>query len=250
MPRVQIALNEVMDEQRTPDRRIAGRLFGLLLAALAASALGYLVLGTPLRVRQVIVTGDLLLDRAAVVQAADVLGANPFRVQTSAVEQRVLGLGVPASARVHVELPDAVVIQITEKTPAYLWKVDPTLYLVSADGVILAPTTSESRRVIVVDADRRPVRVGDRVDVRILREAAYLMTVLPNTAGLSPRYVLYSRALGVVVPTPDGLQVAFGDDRQLTEKAAEAAAVLQAARQHQPRPTLVDLGVADHPYFR
>jgi len=174
----------------------------------------------------------------------------PFSTLTVLVLERILALGVPVSASVAFVLPDIAVITVVERTPAYIWKVGSTMYLVSSDGTVLGTTMRENERVIVVDASRQPVKVGQRLDVRPFREAAYLMSILPRLTNLSPSAVTYSPDLGVVVPTPEGASIAFGDDQDLPLKLQELVPTLGVAKAQRPPPSLIDLQYPRHPFFR
>jgi cell division septal protein FtsQ len=221
----------------------------LALALLGCVALAWL-LGPAFQVRHVEVMGATRVSAKDVANAANLVGTNLFLVDPIAAERPVLALGVPARAWIDYRAPDTAVVRVEERAPSYLWKVDPTLYLVSEDGVVLGPTTREDEPVIVVDADRTPVSVGQKVDVAALQEAIAVTRGLPATAGLAPHYLLFSRELGIVVPLSDGLQVVLGDDQDLSNKLAEFRPIVDAARAQQPPATLVDLRFAGHPYFR
>lgn len=222
-------------------------------AIVALAALGALFgcfLSPAFRVNRVEVVGNHFASESSVVAASGLVGANVFAVDPAAVRSRVLSLALVEGVDVGFRLPSTAIITVRERAPAYLWKVDPTLYLVSADGTVLGPTTRENQPVIVVDADRQPVEVGGRVDARVLAEADYLTRALPVVAGLSPHYLLYSRGQGLVIPTADGIRVAVGDDLGLPDKLAELRPVLDLARAQRPPATLVDLRFTQHPYFR
>jgi len=222
----------------------------VVLSLIILYALGRLLLGSSFRIEKVGVTGTHLTDPGTVDQFADLEGRNPFTVDSSAAAQRVMNLGVYQDVNVSIHLPSSATVAVTEQTPAYIWKVDPTLYLVAHDGTIIGPTTSESQRVIVVDADHQPVRIGQKLDPRILEEAAYLLATLPSTTSLAPRYLLYSQAMGIMVPTSKGFTIVIGDDTNLPEKLQMLVATLHAAESATPHPTLVDVRFLPRPYFR
>lgn len=231
-------------------RALRQRVGYLIFLGIVGGAVAEALLGSTFQIDEVDVAGALLLDRTQVATASGLRGQNPFLVDTSAARQRVLALGVPERVSIWFQLPNVAIVQVAERRPAYIWKVDPTMYLVARDGTVLGPTDREAMRVIVVDGDHRPIKVGDKVEVRPLEEADYLIHVLPGAAGLSPRYVLYTRQLGIVVPAGDGIQIAFGDSDQLAAKVQVLGPTLQAARRAQPRPSLVDVQVPQRPYFR
>ena len=229
---------------------LGGRVRYLAFLALSIAGLVTVTFGPTFQIRHVDVYGTLLLDRAAVANAAGLIGQNPFTVETSAVRQRILALGVPEGVSISFQLPDTAVIEVIERQPVYIWKTDTTMYLVSDDGTILGTTRGEHGRLVLVDLDHRPVRVGQTIDVRPFREAAYLRSVLPRVIALPGGYFAYSHDLGVVLSLADGLQVAFGDDEDLNAKLRVLAPVLRVALAQNPRPRLVDLQSADHPFFR
>ena len=225
------------------------RIVYLVFCAVVGYAIALLAVGNAIRITRVEVYGVLLLDRQSVVRASNLVGKNPFLIHSSDVERRIVDLGVPLEAHLSYRLPDTAIVNVVEREPVYLWKVDPTLYYVARDGTVLGSTPNENRPVIVVDLDHRPIKVGDKLDPRMLGEADYLIQTLPRVSKLAPRYVFFSRRLGIVVPGPDGMNVAFGDDQNLPAKLQALQPTLDLAVKHTPRPTLVDLQVPQHPYF-
>ena len=154
------------------------------------------------------------------------------------------------SVEVTFKLPDLIHARIDEHRPAYLWKVHPTLYLVSADGIVLGTTEVEDKPTVLVDVDGQPVEIGDQVDLSALKTAAKLSVWLPKLVEIRPRYFEYSRRLGVVLPHPNGFRLAFGWQDQLEERASNLPFVLDTLEERDARPTLVDLRFVDHYYFR
>ncbi len=229
---------------------LAWRAFYAALAVCLGYVLLRLLTEPAFAIRRIDVRGSHFLAADQVADATAVRGRDVFLVSSRRAQERVLALGVPEEVQVSLALPDTAIVRVVERRPAYIWKVDPTLYLVAADGTVLGPTTEESLPVIVVDADHEAVRVGDRVDARLLREVAYLRRVLPSVADLSPHYFLRSRAYGLIVPAPPGIEVALGDDENLPAKLAALAPALVAARASHPPATFVDVRLPRHPYFR
>jgi cell division septal protein FtsQ len=226
------------------------RFLWLAITAASAFALYCLVTMPSFQIHQVDVHGTQNLSPAAVKTAADLVGKSAFAVSSRTAMRQVEGLGVPLHVSVSFSLPNAAIVSVVERSPAFIWKVDPTMFLVSEDGTVLGPTTEESQRVIVVDSDRQPVAVGQKVDASVLREAAYVERVLPLTGSFSPHYLLYTRDLGVVIPTPTGIQIALGGDEDLAAKLENLQPTLYVASVQKPLPSLVDLRFPLHPYFR
>jgi cell division protein FtsQ len=58
-------------------------------------------------------------------------------VDVSEIRRRLLGYGWVKDARVSRRLPDTLVIDIVERTPAALWQSDGRLALIDSEGVVL-----------------------------------------------------------------------------------------------------------------
>jgi len=228
---------------------IARRLLYAIATVVLAFAIYRLQVDPIFQVRRVDVVGARLLDRSAVLAVAAVDGESVFGLRTNSVENRIVGLGVPIRAVVSVRLPDGVAVTIAERSAAYAWRVGSSTYVVSADGIVLAPGRAD-HLPIVVDDDRQPVAVGDRLDVGVLREAAVVTAAFPAATGLSVSFVTYSKELGIAVTTPSGIEVQLGDDQNLPEKLADVAPLLKVASAEKPLPRVIDLRRVRHPLFR
>ena len=168
----------------------------------------------------------------------------------STCRNKFLGTRRCSQSRLPSECRDLVQVDVEERRPAYLWKVHPTLYLVSADGIVLGTTEVEDKPTVLVDVDGQPVEIGDQVDLSALKTAAKLSVWLPKLVEIRPRYFEYSRRLGVVLPHPSGFRLAFGWQDRLEERASNLPFVLDTLEERNARPTLVDLRFVDHYYFR
>jgi cell division protein FtsQ len=65
------------------------------------------------------------------------------RVDLEATRARLLRFGWIKEARVHRRLPDTLVIDIVERTPAAIWQNSGRLSLIDAEGVVLEPVRIE-----------------------------------------------------------------------------------------------------------
>jgi cell division protein FtsQ len=141
--------------------RIAGLVFGAFLLAIAVVVL--LALDIPAKaeraagaavgeagfnVRGYQIVGISHMDRKLVdgvvtdelKRAADEAGttrAPQALVDVSAIRRRLLQFGWVKDARVSRRLPDTLVIDIVERTPAALWQSKGELALIDSDGVVL-----------------------------------------------------------------------------------------------------------------
>ena len=217
---------------------------------LVAGATYNLLTDPEFRLRRAQITGQNLLSKKTIADQIQVQGQNVFLARKAEVAEQILAHKALQSVEVTFRLPDLIHARIDEHRPAYLWKVHPTLYLVSADGIVLGTTEVEDKPTVLVDVDGQPVEIGDQVDLSALKTAAKLSVWLPKLVQIRPRYFEYSRRLGVVLPHPSGFRLAFGWQDSLEERASNLPFVLDTLEERNAHPTLVDLRFVDHYYFR
>ena len=85
-------------------------------------------------------------------------------VNVAAIRARLLRFGWVKDARVSRRLPDTIVIDIVERTPAALWQSKGRLALIDAEGVVLDRVAIDKMPdlplVIGADANRQAVALG------------------------------------------------------------------------------------------
>lgn len=219
---------------------------GLLVAGLLL--LAWLLMAEPFRVRQVTITGLRYLPRGQVDLALGAQGQSVFLLNRQQLRRAVQRLSPVAEAGVQIGLPARLTVTISERPPAYRWQSGGTAYLVSADGVVLAPAREPGDLPLVVDRDGRPLAVGEHLDPQVLRAVDFLTRALPQYTALSSPQYEYSRAEGLAVSS-DGRRIVFGLDDLLT-KVLTLRVLDESLRARGLRPTLIDLRFADHPYIR
>ena len=99
-------------------------------------------------------------------------------VDVAQIRQRLLGYGWVKDARVSRRLPDTLVIDIVERTPAALWQTDGRLALIDAQGVVLD-------RVPVDKMPDLPLLIGagaNRQEEQLSRLMAAVPTLKPQLA--------------------------------------------------------------------
>jgi len=147
--------------------RLAAIAFGLFLALIGAVVL--VALGVPARamtglgeaigragfkVKRVDVVGIRNMDSAPVYRIAlDQRSMAMPLVDAEGIRERLMRYGWVKDARVSRRLPDTLVIDIVERTPAALWQDRQQLALIDADGVVID-------RVPVTDMPDLPLLVG------------------------------------------------------------------------------------------
>jgi POTRA domain-containing FtsQ-type protein len=178
----------------TPVR--AGAALAMLLSAAAiyglaaSSAFGF----SKLRVEGATITGDAAIrDRIALAS-----GTNLFAIRTEPIEAVLREIPAVADADVSVGLPDSVNVQVHERRPILVWRVDDRHWYVDETGLLFAeaPATrpGDLAGLPVIADDRlasRAFRVGstiDPVDLDVARRLASLTPAQVGSAasGLSP----------------------------------------------------------------
>jgi hypothetical protein len=195
----------------------AGAALALVLAALAiygaatASAFGF----ARLEIR-----GERYVDEGEVRALVGVApGTNLFRLSTSAIEDRIVGLAPVKTAAVMVSLPDTVVVRIEEREPVLAWHVGERRLLVDAEGVVVAEEAVDGphEQTLPVIDDRRflsvVLRPGHRIDAVDIDVATRLGSLAPADlgSGATGLSVGVDEDQGWIVrPVPRGWVAVFG----------------------------------------
>jgi cell division protein FtsQ len=130
-----------------------GMLVALLIAVasvmrlpqMAATAAGEAVGEAGFVVKRVEIKGIDRMERLPVYSVA--LDQNSMAmplVDLEGTRQRLLGFGWVEDARVYRRLPDTLVVDIVERTPAAVWQHNQRLALIDRNGVVLEPVKLEA----------------------------------------------------------------------------------------------------------
>ena len=160
---------------------------GGLAVVLGASALGLpAVVGeqlgeaagrTGFRVEQIDITGLKRMDRDTVyAMALDQQSRAMPLVDLEAVRQKLLRYGWIADAHVSRRLPDTLLVDIVERTPAAVWQDQGHLTLIDKDGVLLDPVAADA----IPDL---PLMIGPGAD----KQAPAYQALLAAAPALKPR---------------------------------------------------------------
>lgn len=224
-----IAKRLPVDQARA--NRVAGLVFGAFMLAVALVVLVALDIpakaeraaGTAIGHAGFTVSGYQIvginrMDRALVDdvvtaelrRAADSAGtakAPQMLVDVAGIRQRLLGFGWVKDARVSRRLPDTLVIDLVERTPAALWQNEGQLALIDSEGVVLD-------RVPVDKMPDLPLLIGpgaNRQEQQLSRLLAVAPTLKPQLASASwvggRRWDLNFQS-GETVALPEGTEVA------------------------------------------
>jgi cell division septal protein FtsQ len=183
----------------TPTR--AGALLALLLGL---AGLYGAVASDAFALRRTEVVGLTWTSESTLLDALDVpRDQNLFTLRTGSLEARAATVPAIRSARVTVELPDAIRVAATEREALLVWQVGDRRYLVDRDGMLFAqlgdPVPAAARGLPVM-VDRRAsassLETADTLDPVILDAALRLGSLRPVDLG----------------STASGLQLQLDDD--------------------------------------
>ena len=128
------------------------------------------------RVDQIEVTGLKRMERMSVYAVAlDQQSRAMPLVDLEKVRARLLDYGWIADARVSRRLPDTLVVDIVERTPAAIWQTNGQLMLIDAAGVLLEPVSPDAMPQL-------PLVIGDGANAQ---EPAY-QSLMRAAPGLKP----------------------------------------------------------------
>lgn len=135
-----VSLGATGAEMRLPSMprlRVGWRVISFLLVGLLAYAL-YEVWNSPqFHVKTVQISGLQRLDSNAVLEVIDIGDQPIFMIDPKRIEQSLLvAFAEFLDASVVIQPPDTVLVTVTERVPALIWKVDGRSYLVDNLGMI------------------------------------------------------------------------------------------------------------------
>jgi len=196
--------------------------YSLLIALTAGVACGLAML-LQLPVWQVSRTstqvgGNRRLTSDKVLLAAGVEGRSIFLLRQDDIEAAVRELPGIADARVHLRLPNQVVIDVWEYAPLVAWRTITTTVWLTAEGTVV-PQTGEAPPLTLNDRSASFPETGNPMTEMLLRNLRTLSETLPEV-----REVDYTREHGLTFRTREGWEVWLGEGGSLREKLQLLAA--------------------------
>jgi cell division protein FtsQ len=140
-----------------------GRLPAFLLSVGLAVILTAFAASDDFLVETVVIRGNSIAYADAVVEHSGALGQSIFQINTHEVADSVAQHPVIDSARVRVELPDRVVVNVVEREPAIVWQTGDRAVLIDQFGWVLAEGESDDLPW-VVELDGMLPQPGSHVD--------------------------------------------------------------------------------------
>lgn len=224
------------------------------IAAFSAGVLIWLLNSPVFDIRDVVVhradsSPPPAVDPASIEAAAlPLVGKNVFRIDTSALQQRIQELPGVADARVHVGVDGRAEVTVAYEAPVANWIVNGQSYLVNASGEVLAEHFEPDVPLTVEDESPDALAPVHVVNVGALIAAHQLQSNLPLLR-VVPSRIRYSVG-GLTVIDHAGRELDFGDMSHLDAKLVALHAVLEQANRLGERIASVDLRPIERPTYR
>lgn len=168
-----------------------------------------------------------------------------FWINPAEVADKITALPNIKSAQVSVALPAHVSIQVVERRPQLLWQVNDKAWWVDEEGTVVPPRANVENMLRIIDDDRTPVQVGYQIDPTIIKGAQALRILAPDV-----KVIRHTRALGLIVATPEGWPVYLGDGSEMRAKLIVLSRLLTDLREQNIAPTHIDLRNPLRPVYR
>jgi cell division protein FtsQ len=168
------------------------------------TAIGEAVGGAGFTVRRYEIRGVNRMDRQRIdaVVSQELRRAMPL-VDLASLRERLLVFGWIGDARVSRRLPDTLVIDIVERTPAAIWQHEQRLMLIDRDGVVLEHVRLDAMPdlplLIGPDANRQTASLN-----RLLDAAQHLRPQLAGATWIGGRRWDLRFQTGEVLALPEG----------------------------------------------
>lgn len=219
----------------------AGLVFLLLLVALTT----FLFRSASFYVWDARVIGTHWLEPEYVYQMSGLANTSIFYVNPSEVADALMALPSVKGVNVRCQLPNTVVIYVTERRPLAIWQSDGVQYWVDGDGMLFERFTDMPDPVVIVEQDDITRRPGEQVNTHVLDAVLELHALLPEVSAFG-----YSRAEGLLFTMANGHQVMAKADCDPVKVVSALAAVEQELTARRLSPGVVDLRFGRRAYWR
>ncbi len=249
-----------------------------IFALLAVVVLGasFAMTSPALRVAQVSVIGTQNAMLTSSIQHLGMQGQNIFLIDVVALTARIDMLPAVASVNIEKQLPNQLLVTVTERTPVLLWQTKYGTYSVDKNGVVIAPaseTTGADALMTVVDtrssaAARKgtaatasaPIHPGVRLNQADISFAMAVFASLPKLAGITDFTLRYtangpdngSSNGSYQIESKTGWLAYLGganDANPLDNRLVELQQILALAQQQQLNLATIDLRFGLRPVY-
>jgi len=191
------------------------------------------------------IQGNRLLPAETIYAASGVHGYSIFWLSPWEISERVEAHPYVKRAVAHCQVPDRVVIEVTERLPRLVWRVGAEEYWVDDEGVALTPLSDLAVRrglptpsLLLIDDEGR---VADGSEPPRLKAALVKGILLVADSIPEITRFRYDRKWGLFFQSPHGWQVALGYGEELPYKVEVLLRLEEDLLATGQRPQLIDL---------
>jgi cell division septal protein FtsQ len=227
-----------------PRFRIGQRGFSLILAVVLVSLIAGLFISDAFYVYEAVVHGNSLVSSEEIYQGSEVEGYSIFFVDPEQVETAICSLADIMEAKVHVSLPNQMIVEVREREAQVIWQTGQERYGVDDDGTIL-PLRGEEPSISISDLDALPRQPGEKIDLEILVGVERYSSLLPEV-----RRFDYSQQYGLSFVNENGWRICLGDADNAGVKVLVMKALVQKLSSQGTTTEFIDLRFQGNPYYR
>ncbi len=228
--------------------RIAAVTLALGLMTLA----GYLFSDGGFYVQTAALRGQRITSAEALYQQAAIDGYSIFWVNPRAVAQRLEALPYVKRAAVTAALPNQVWIQVEEREPLAVWKVNGQEFWVDREGQTMPPLTADAAAAaglaalpVLWDLDGSTVLEGNRLDPELIASVRQVHEKAPEVMEFG-----YDRIKGLQFRFADGAYVSLGKPEGMAQRVASLLALHQSLAGQGQSPVEIDWRNSNGYYLR
>jgi len=199
---------------KPPDVHWAWRVLAVAAAGLQIALLAWLWFGPAFALRSVQVTGSRHLTASQVEAAAGISSnGSVLSIDGEAAQARLLNQVWIRSATVETDLPDTVVIHVSEWDPVAAYHAGPStrLFLLSSQAIVLGPTPSSGGLIDIQGPAGGDPRIGVRaLDPDLLTALVNIQRGFPTLIGQDVAGFVFDSCGNLTLIAKRGWRVYFG----------------------------------------
>ena len=267
---------------RVPRRsgRLRRGLLWKLLGVLTGGMLLMLVMnfafaGNAFRIEQVTVVGTHNDTLVRSIQRMGMQGQNIFLLNVPALSEQIAALPLVSSVTLSKQLPNRLVVTVSERTPSLLWSTPQGVFSIDHNGVVIAAASGTGNSALNNGVDvsqqngqsKAKVRPGEQLNQADIACASELFKQLPTVLGNNAFTLRYDGTIyanttdesgsmahkgSFIVKSADGWLAYLGgadDANPLGNRLLELQKMLQLAQEQQLKIATIDLRYGLHPVY-
>lgn len=229
--------------------RVAAAMLAFALIALAAT----LFISDDFFVQTAAMRGLRYTSAEEVYRQAGIDRYNIFWVDARAVAQRIEALPYVRQATVTTALPNRVQIEIEERQPLAVWKVNAQEFWVDSEGYTMPVLTAEAQAAaglagalpVLWDLDGSTALADNRLDPQLIASLRQVHQQAPQVTDFG-----YDRSKGLQFRFPGGTYVSLGHPEGMAQRVASLLVLHQSLASQGQTPAEIDWRNKDGYFLR